>query len=76
MPVAVETLGALDAGAVELLLELERRIPESTGERRAAEYLVQRLCDTVWQWAGCSRPRLSRLAEAWRCFLFVTINCR
>jgi len=38
--IAVETLGA---GAVELLHELGRRITESTGERRATEYLLQRL---------------------------------
>jgi len=43
VPVAVETLGALGAGAMELLHELGRRITESTGERRAMEYLLQRL---------------------------------
>jgi len=43
VPVAVETLGALGAGAMELLHELGRRITESTGERRATEYLLQRL---------------------------------
>jgi len=43
MLVAVETLGALGAGAVELLDELGRRITKSTGERRATEYLLQRL---------------------------------
>jgi len=41
--VAVQTLGALGAGAVELLLELGRRITESTRERRSTEYLLQRL---------------------------------
>jgi len=43
MPVAVETLGALGAGAVALFLVLGRRITESTGERRATDYLLQRL---------------------------------
>jgi len=43
VPVTVETLGALGAGAVELLHELGRRITESTGEHRAMEYLLQRL---------------------------------
>jgi len=42
VPVAVETLGALGADAVERLLELGRRITESTAERRATEYLLQR----------------------------------
>jgi len=42
VPVVVETLGALGAGAVELLYELGRRITESTTERRATEYLLQR----------------------------------
>jgi len=39
----METLGALGAGAMELLHELGRRITESTGERRATEDLLQRL---------------------------------
>jgi len=43
VPVAVETLGVHGAGAVELLHELGRRITESTSERRATEYLLQRL---------------------------------
>jgi len=43
VPVAVETFGALGAGAMKLLHELRRRITESTGERRATEYLLQRL---------------------------------
>jgi len=42
VPVAVETIGALGVGSVELH-ELGRRITESTGERRATEYLLQRL---------------------------------
>jgi len=37
VPVAMETLGALGAGAIKLLLALGRRITESTGERRATE---------------------------------------
>jgi len=43
VPVAVETIGALDAGAVELLHELGRRITESIGERHATEYLLEML---------------------------------
>jgi len=42
VPVAVETIGALGAGVVELLHELGSRITESTGECRATEYLLQR----------------------------------
>jgi len=41
VPVAVETLGALGAGAVELLHELGRHNTDSTGERRATEYLLR-----------------------------------
>ena len=42
-PVAVETLGALGDGADELMHDLGRRISEVTGERRATEFLLQRL---------------------------------
>jgi hypothetical protein len=43
VPVAVETMGALGDGAVELIYDLGRRISEVTGERRATEFLLQRL---------------------------------
>ena len=43
MPVAVETLGALGDGADELMRDLGRRISEVTRERRATEFLLQRL---------------------------------
>ena len=43
VPVAVETLGALGDGAVEMFHELGRRITAVTGERRATEFLLQRL---------------------------------
>jgi hypothetical protein len=43
VPVAVETLGALGDGADELMHDLGRRISEVTGERRATEFLLQRL---------------------------------
>jgi len=70
VPVAVETLGALDAGAVELLLELWRRITESTGEGRATDYLLQGLSVAIQRDNAVSVlgtacwPRVSRLAEA------------
>jgi hypothetical protein len=41
--VAVETIGALGDGADELMHDLGRRISEVTGERRATEFLLQRL---------------------------------
>jgi len=69
--VAVQTLGALGAGAVELLLELGRRITEPTGERRATEYLLQRLSVVIQRsnaamqyGTGYCWPRVSRLADA------------
>jgi hypothetical protein len=43
VPVAVETFGALGDGADELMHDLGRRISEVTGERRATEFLLQRL---------------------------------
>ena len=43
VPVAVETLGALGNGADELMRDLGRRISEVTRERRATEFLLQRL---------------------------------
>ena len=43
VPVGVETIGALGNGAGELFHELGRRIAAVTGERRATEYLLQRL---------------------------------
>ena len=43
VPVGVETIGALGDGAGELFHELGRRIAAVTGERRATEYLLQRL---------------------------------
>jgi hypothetical protein len=43
VPVAVETLGALGDGAVELMHDLGRRISVVTGEPRATEFLLQRL---------------------------------
>jgi hypothetical protein len=43
VPVAVETLGALGADATDFMLQLGRRIATVTGERRATEYLLQRL---------------------------------
>jgi len=46
-PVAVETLGGLCAGAIELLLELRRRITESIGERCSTEYPLQKLSAAI-----------------------------
>ena len=43
VPVAVGTLGALGDGADELMHDLGRRISEVTGERRATEFLLQKL---------------------------------
>jgi hypothetical protein len=43
VPVAVETLGALGEEAAEFMHELGRRITAVTGERRATEFLLQRL---------------------------------
>jgi len=65
VPVAVETLGALGAGAVGLLYERGRRIAESTGERLQSTTKVK-CCRTAWQrsqCAGYSRPRVSRLVD-------------
>jgi len=68
VPVAVETLSALGAGAVEVIHELGRRITESTGERRATDYTPKATCyNTAWQRSQCTGyywPRVSRLAEA------------
>jgi len=63
VPVAVETLSALGAGAVELLLELRHRITKSTRERRATNYLLQRLSVAIQRTAGLESA-LSRIAEA------------
>ena len=43
VPVAVETLGALCEEADDFVHELGRRITAVTGERRATEFLLQRL---------------------------------
>jgi hypothetical protein len=43
VPVAVETLGALDDGADELIHDLAWRISAITEESRATEFLLQRL---------------------------------
>ena len=43
MPIAVETLGALGNDATDFLHQLGRRIATVTGERRATEYLLQRV---------------------------------
>ena len=43
VPVAVETLGALGEDADDFVHELGRRITAVTGERRATEFLLQRL---------------------------------
>jgi len=43
VPVAVETLGALGEEADSFIHELGRRITTITGERRATEFLLQRL---------------------------------
>ena len=47
MPVAVETLGAFGEEADDFIHELERRITTVTGERRATEFLIQRLSVAV-----------------------------
>jgi hypothetical protein len=43
VPIAVETLGALGDDASDFLHQLGRRIANVTGERRATEFLLQRL---------------------------------
>jgi hypothetical protein len=43
VPIAEETFGALGDGSDELMHDLARRISEVTGERRATEFLLQRL---------------------------------
>ena len=43
VPVAVETLGGLGEEACHFMQELGRRITSVTGERRATEFLMQRL---------------------------------
>ena len=43
MPVAIETLGAFGEAAQSVIHALGRRITEVAGERRATEFLWQRL---------------------------------
>jgi hypothetical protein len=43
VPIAVETLGALGDDVSDFLHQLGRRIANVTGERRATEFLLQRL---------------------------------
>jgi hypothetical protein len=43
IPVAVETLGVLGEAAADFVHELGRRITAVTGEKRATEFLLQRL---------------------------------
>ena len=43
VPVAVETMGALGEEASDFLHDLGKRIERVTGERRATEYLLQRI---------------------------------
>jgi hypothetical protein len=47
VPVAVETMGALGEEAEELVYELGRRISEASGEKRATEFLFQRISIAV-----------------------------
>jgi hypothetical protein len=41
VPIAIETLGALDEEAVDFIHRLGRRITAVYGERRATEFLLQ-----------------------------------
>jgi hypothetical protein len=43
VPIAAETLGSLGEEAASFIHELGRRITSVTGERRATEFLLQRL---------------------------------
>ena len=43
VPVAIETFGALGETAIDFLRDLGRRIAKVTGERRATEFLLQRI---------------------------------
>lgn len=47
VPIAVETLGALGEDAADFIHQLGRRITVVTGERRATEFLLQRLSVAV-----------------------------
>ena len=47
VPIAVETLGSLGEEAVNFIHDLGRRITTVTGERRATEFLLQRLSVAV-----------------------------
>jgi len=47
VPVAVETLGALGREAYDLMLERSQRIALATGERRATEFLLQKLSAVI-----------------------------
>ena len=52
--VAIETFGALGETAIDFLRDLGRRIAKVTGERRAAEFLLQRIsCDIQRGNAAC-----------------------
>jgi len=43
VPVVVETLGALRVDGTDFMHQLGRRIAAVTGERRATDYILQRL---------------------------------
>jgi len=43
VPVAVETMGALGEEVTDFIHQLGKRITSVTGERRATEFLLQRL---------------------------------
>ena len=43
VPVAIETFGSLGETAIDFLRDLGRRIAKVTGERRATEFLLQRI---------------------------------
>jgi hypothetical protein len=47
VPVAVETMGALGEEASDFLHDLGKRIERVSGERRATEYLLQRISVAV-----------------------------
>ena len=47
VPIAVETLGSLGEEADSFIHDLGRRITTVTGERRATEFLLQRLSVTI-----------------------------
>jgi hypothetical protein len=83
VPVAVETMGALGDGAVELIYDLGRRISEVTGERRATEFLLQRLSIAIQRGNAASvlgtvihhlSLRILTLCTIYNCSLLCCIN--